>query len=143
MSVQWKAKNLRLELAAKLGRDVTQDEVSRSTGLAISRISAIENNKTRGVEFDTLVKLARFYHVRSVADLIEFENGIVVMGEGEDMENYKAEVEGTFNTRFPLPPKVRDLLVKNPEGPSPSSADSHSAGTGTKKSPHTAVKRAA
>jgi transcriptional regulator with XRE-family HTH domain len=71
MRVQWRAKQLRLLMAARLGRDVTQDEVSKATGISVSRISVIENGKARGVEFDTLEKLARFYGVSDVGELLQ------------------------------------------------------------------------
>ena len=108
MQVLWKAKQLRLQQAAKLGRDVTQEEVSQATGLAVSRISAIENNKTKGVEFDTLIRLAQFYQLHSVADLIEFRNGeskklLAVSENGDSEENYEAEVEELLNEQVPLP----------------------------------------
>lgn len=74
--VRWKAKQLRLALAAELGRDVTQEEVSNSTGIAVSTLSAIENNRAKGVEFETLVKLANFYRVKEVGDLLVFEDQI-------------------------------------------------------------------
>ncbi len=73
MRVRWRAKQLRLEKAARLGRDVTQEEVSQATGITVSRISDIENNKTQGVQFETLARLAQFYGLRSVAGLLEFE----------------------------------------------------------------------
>ncbi|NJM06014.1 helix-turn-helix transcriptional regulator [Candidatus Gracilibacteria bacterium] len=72
MHVRWKAKQLRLNRAAKLGRDVTQDEVAKATGLAISRLSDIENNKAEGVRFDTLTRLAKFYGVKQIGELLEF-----------------------------------------------------------------------
>jgi DNA-binding Xre family transcriptional regulator len=81
MQIRWKAKQLRLQRAARLGRDVTQDEVSQATGITVSRLSDIENNKTQGVQFDTLARLARFYELRSVADLLDFEgNGDTMKG---------------------------------------------------------------
>lgn len=75
MRVQWRAKQLRLSLAARLGRDVTQEEVSQATGISTSRLSVIENGKVRGVEFDTLEKLARFYQVRDVGELLQLITG--------------------------------------------------------------------
>lgn len=81
MRVRWKAKQLRLQMAARLGRDVTQEEVSQATGITVSRISDIENNKTHGVQFDTLARLAKFYGLRDVGELLEFEgNGDAMMG---------------------------------------------------------------
>lgn len=73
MQVRWRAKQQRLHMAARLGRDVTQDEVSQATGITVSRISDIENNKTNGVQFETLVRLAKFYGLRSIGELLEFD----------------------------------------------------------------------
>jgi DNA-binding Xre family transcriptional regulator len=69
--VRWKAKLLRLQRAAQLGRDVTLEEVSRTTGIGMTTLSNIENNKVRGVEFSTLERLADFYGVASICDLLE------------------------------------------------------------------------
>ncbi len=67
MRVKWKARQLRLNRAAQEGRPITQTEVARATGLALSRISEIEAGEAEGVRFDTLVRLARYYEVASVA----------------------------------------------------------------------------
>jgi transcriptional regulator with XRE-family HTH domain len=67
-------------MAARLERDVTQEEVSRATGISVGRISIIENGKARGVEFDTLEKLARFYGVRNVGELLE----LAIPDEGKE-----------------------------------------------------------
>lgn len=40
----------------------------------MNTISLIENNKVERVEFSTLEKLADFYEVKSVADLLEFSD---------------------------------------------------------------------
>lgn len=73
MRVKWKARQLRLNRAARQGQPVTMKEVAKATGLALSRISEIENGAAEGVRFDTLIKLAEYYGVASVADLLEFE----------------------------------------------------------------------
>ena len=72
--VRWKVKQRRLELAAKLGRDVTLQEVSNATGITVSRLSTIENNKSKGVEFGTLERLAEFYQLTNIADLLAIED---------------------------------------------------------------------
>lgn len=70
--IRWRAKQLRLQHAAKLGRDVQQGEVAQAIGMSITALSNIENNKMKGVEFSTLERLAQFYGVDSVCDLLEF-----------------------------------------------------------------------
>jgi transcriptional regulator with XRE-family HTH domain len=72
--VRWRAKQRRLELAAKLGRDVTLEEVSKQTGIAISTLSNIENNRMKGVEFNTLERLATFYQVGCLDGLLGLDN---------------------------------------------------------------------
>ena len=72
MQVKWKVRQLRLELSARLGRSVKQDKVCQKTGLSPSRLSVIESDKTQGVEFDILIRLAKFYHVQRIGDLLEF-----------------------------------------------------------------------
>ncbi len=69
--VHWRAKQLRLQRAARLGRNVTLEEVCQSTGIGMATLSNIENNKVRGVEFGTLERLAAFYDVGSICDLLE------------------------------------------------------------------------
>jgi putative transcriptional regulator len=69
--VRWRAKQLRLEMAARLGRDVSQEEIFQATGIAVSTISKIENNVGRGVEFETLQKLCDFYGV-SVGEILHY-----------------------------------------------------------------------
>ena len=71
--IRWGAKQLRLDRSAHLGREVTLEEVSAQTGIGVSTLSRIENNKVRGVLFETLEKLAEFYGVDSVALLLPME----------------------------------------------------------------------
>ena len=83
--VIWGAKQLRLNLSAELGRDVTLEEVSQQTGIEIGTLSRIENNKGRGVKFATLEKLAEFYRLDNTAALLVIEDkrraaGLVPVG---------------------------------------------------------------
>ncbi len=71
LNVRWRVKQLRLERAAKLGRDVTLEEVSHNTGIALSTLSNIENNRVVRVDFTTLTRLAKFYEVTSICDVLE------------------------------------------------------------------------
>ena len=71
--VSSRAKQLRLAMAAKRGREVTLKEVYETTGIAISTLSRLENNQVRGVDFATLAKLAEFYCVSNMADLLAVE----------------------------------------------------------------------
>ena len=65
-----RAKQLRLDMAARLGREVTLKEVYESTGIAISTLSRIENNQAKGIEFATLARLAEFYSVNDAGVLL-------------------------------------------------------------------------
>jgi DNA-binding Xre family transcriptional regulator len=69
-----KIRQLRLDMAARLGRAVTLAEVSTTTGIAISTLSRLENGQVKGIEFATLVKLAEFYGAQSTNDLISLED---------------------------------------------------------------------
>jgi len=72
--VLWRVRQLRREMELAQGRDVTLDEVSRHTGISRSQLSYIENNKGRGADFQTLEKLAEFYGVEGVNDLLMMED---------------------------------------------------------------------
>ncbi len=69
-----RAKQLRLLKAAQLGREVTLREVFEATGIAISTLSRIESGKAKGIEFETLVKLAEFYGISNTNELISIED---------------------------------------------------------------------
>lgn len=71
--VKTRLRQLRLDRAAHLGREVTMKEVCDATGIAISTLSRIENNQVQSVEFATLVKLADFYEVSEVGQLLSLE----------------------------------------------------------------------
>jgi len=60
-------------MAAQEGRDIKLEEVAQKTGIALSTLSNIENNKAKGVEFHTLERLASFYGLENVGDLLVFE----------------------------------------------------------------------
>jgi DNA-binding Xre family transcriptional regulator len=67
-------KQLRLDRAARLGRTISIREVSRETGVAVSTLRRMENNEAEGVDFATLVKLAEYYEVSSIGDLLSIED---------------------------------------------------------------------
>jgi transcriptional regulator with XRE-family HTH domain len=48
-------------------------EVCEATGIALSTLSRIENNQVQSVEFATMVKLADFYEVSDVGQLLSLE----------------------------------------------------------------------
>ena len=69
--VRSRAKQARLDLAAKQGRTLSLQEVSRVTGIAVSTLRRIEENKAEGVDFSTLTRLAEFYQVTTIDDLFQ------------------------------------------------------------------------
>jgi putative transcriptional regulator len=58
-----RARQLRLDYQAKLGRNVTIEEVAAATGIARPTISRLELNQTERIDFETIKKLCRFYGV--------------------------------------------------------------------------------
>ena len=68
-----RARQLRLDMAARLGRAVTLEEVAEQTGITVAALSRIENNKNERIDFDTITKLCTFYGV-GVGDLLEIED---------------------------------------------------------------------
>lgn len=69
-----KARQLRLTRSAQLGRPITLQEVADQAGIERAALNRIELGKTRGVEFDTLIRLCTYYGV-GVGDLLEFDPG--------------------------------------------------------------------
>ena len=67
-----KARQLRRQKAAQLGRPVTLEEVAEHTGITVAALSRIENNKNERIDFDTITKLCMFYGV-GVGELLELK----------------------------------------------------------------------
>ena len=59
-----RARQVRLEHQAKLGRLVTLEEVAEATGITPATLSRIERNQTERIDFATLQKLCTFYGVK-------------------------------------------------------------------------------
>lgn len=72
--VAFRFRQLRREMSAREQRDITLKDVSEATGIAISTLSRLESGNAKGVEFDTLAKLATFYGTRSGDDLLSVED---------------------------------------------------------------------
>jgi putative transcriptional regulator len=66
-----RARQARLNHQQKAGRPVTMQEVAEATGIARATINLIELNQTKGIDFDTLLKLCEFYGVQ-VGELLEY-----------------------------------------------------------------------
>ena len=66
-----RVRQARLDMAARLGRTVSIREVSRETGIAVSTLRRLEDDKAEGVDFATLTRLAEFYGVARIDDLFQ------------------------------------------------------------------------
>ena len=65
-----RARQARLNHQQQAGRPVTMQEVADATGIARATINQIELNQTKGIDFDTLLKLCQFYGIQ-VGELLE------------------------------------------------------------------------
>ena len=72
--VAFRFRQLRREMSAREQRDVTLKDVSEATGIAISTLSRLESGSAKGVELETLAKLAAYYKADSRADLLSIED---------------------------------------------------------------------
>ena len=66
-----RARQLRLNYQAKLGRPVTVVEVAEKTGVDRRAIARLESNDTERYDGDVLAKLCAFYGV-SIEDILEY-----------------------------------------------------------------------
>lgn len=66
-----RARQVRLNYQAKLGRTVTIQEVAEQTGLDRKAIARLEQGRTERYDADVLKKLCAFYGV-GVGDLLEY-----------------------------------------------------------------------
>jgi transcriptional regulator with XRE-family HTH domain len=72
--VAFRFRQLRREKSAREQRDITLRDVSEATGIAISTLSRLESGSAKGVELDTLAKLAAYYGASSGADLLSVDD---------------------------------------------------------------------
>ncbi|GEM_PF-6518298 len=72
--VAFRFRQLRREMSAREQRNITLKDVSETTGIAISTLSRLESGTAKGVELDTLAKLAAYYKADSGADLLSVED---------------------------------------------------------------------
>jgi transcriptional regulator with XRE-family HTH domain len=72
--VAFRFRQLRREMSAREQRDVTLKEVSEATGIAVSTLSRLESGNAKGIELETLAKLAAYYQASSGADLLSVED---------------------------------------------------------------------
>lgn len=67
-----KARQLRMNYHAKIGRAVTMEEVADAVGITRAALNRIELGQTERIDFETLVKLCHFYGV-GVGDILEYD----------------------------------------------------------------------
>lgn len=72
MRIVSKVRQLRFAQQAKLGRQVTVQEVADAIGISRERLTQIELGRMREIDTETLAKLCRFYGV-GVGDILEYE----------------------------------------------------------------------
>jgi DNA-binding Xre family transcriptional regulator len=72
--VAFRLRQLRREMSAKEQRDITLKDVSEATGIAVSTLSRLESGSAKGVELETLAKLAAYYKADSGDDLLSVED---------------------------------------------------------------------
>ena len=72
--VAFRFRQLRREMSAREHRDITLKDVSEATGIAISTLSRLESGNAKGIELETLTKLATYYKANSGADLLSVED---------------------------------------------------------------------
>jgi DNA-binding Xre family transcriptional regulator len=73
-----RARKLRMDYQAKLGRPIEQKEVAEAVGVHENTLSRIEQGKITRIDFDTLIKLCGFYsgvleRAVGVGDLLEYD----------------------------------------------------------------------
>lgn len=69
--IRSRVRQVRLDYAARLGRVVSIREVSRETGVSVSTIRRLEEDRAEGIDFSTLARLASFYGVAMIDELFE------------------------------------------------------------------------
>lgn len=72
MRIISRARQLRLNYQAKLGRPVPVHEVATAIGLSRERLTQIELGRFQEIDTATLAKICKFYGV-NVADVLEFQ----------------------------------------------------------------------
>jgi DNA-binding Xre family transcriptional regulator len=81
-----KARQVRLDFQARIGRIVTLSEAAAAMGMDSAALSRIENSRTNGVDYSTLAKLCAYYGV-GVCELLEYtedDSRIAIVEESED-----------------------------------------------------------
>lgn len=59
--------DLKMQLQAKLGREVSWAEISRESGVNQNTLTSLLHNKARRVDLDTLEKLIAYFNAQGMA----------------------------------------------------------------------------
>jgi len=77
-----KARQVRLNYAARVGRSVPLSEVAEQAGIDRGALTRLEQGETERFDGEMLAKLCRFYGV-GVGEILEYDpNGILTPGLG-------------------------------------------------------------
>lgn len=74
-----KARQLRLNREATLGRRISVEEVARAIGVDRKRLTQIELGRMKEIDTETLARLCQYYGV-GVADILEYDPNIQTSG---------------------------------------------------------------
>jgi transcriptional regulator with XRE-family HTH domain len=102
-----KAKQVRLNYAAHLGRTVTLREVAEAVGITSANLSGIESGKIYP-SAATLAKICEFYRV-GIADLLEYRRN-----NSENKESGKSDVVESEENKVPA--LIGDLTTQSARG---------------------------
>lgn len=69
-----KVRQLRFNYQAKVGRQVSVQEIADAIGISRERLTQIELGKMKEIDTETLGKLCKFYGV-GVGDVLEYDEG--------------------------------------------------------------------
>jgi putative transcriptional regulator len=77
-----RARQLRLKKQLELDRPISVAEVAEAAGIDRAALTRIELGKTTRIDFDTLMRLCKYYGV-GVGDLLEYDPNIQEAGYAE------------------------------------------------------------
>lgn len=90
-----KARRVRLNYQARIGRVVTQVEAAAGMGMDPAMLSRIEKGKTNGAEWETLARMCSYYEV-SICELLEYsEDDTAVTENDEDGLEWEGDASET------------------------------------------------
>lgn len=86
MKIVSRARQLRLNYEAKIGRRVSVEEVAKAVGVDRKRLTQIELGRMKEIDTDTLAKLCNYYGV-GVGDVLEYDpSGYLAALDGQESD---------------------------------------------------------